>query len=176
ARQRWPVPCGGSRTPPPGPSRPRPRAPRASCRNASTGRRPGQIPPRPAARSPCRRCCWPASWPCPPPCRGQGRKRRSPPTRARLNQRRHLLTQAAARPYPGAARVGTTALLCRPEWIPARPLGLDEVTLTWAEHPPAAAVTGAEPESEPVRPLRADGSRYPGYADTIAALDPPPLF
>jgi hypothetical protein len=96
--------------------------------------------------------------------------------RAGLNQRRHLLTQAAARLYPDAARVGTTALLCRPEWIPSRPLGLDEVTLTWAGHPPAAAVTGAEPASAHVRPLRADGSRYPGYADTIAALDPPTLF
>ena len=96
--------------------------------------------------------------------------------RAGLNRRRHLLTQAAARLYPDAARVGTTALLCRPEWIPARPLGLDEVTLTWAGHPPAAAVTGAEPASAHVRPLRADGSRYPGYADTIAALDPPALF
>jgi hypothetical protein len=96
--------------------------------------------------------------------------------RAGLNQRRHLLTQAAARLYPDAARVGTTALLCRPEWIPARPLGLDEVKLTWAGHPPAAAVTGAEPASAHVRPLRADGSRYPGYADAIAALDPPALF
>jgi hypothetical protein len=96
--------------------------------------------------------------------------------RAGLNQRRHLLTQAAAQLYPDAARVGATALLCRPEWIPARPLGLDEVTLTWADHPPAAAVTGAEPASAHVRPLRADGSRYPGYADAIAALDPPALF
>jgi hypothetical protein len=96
--------------------------------------------------------------------------------RAELNQRRHLLTQAAARLYPDAARVGTTALLCRPEWIPAQPLGLDEVKLAWAGHPPAAAVTGAEPASAHVRPLRADGSRYPGYADAIAALDPPAVF
>ena len=96
--------------------------------------------------------------------------------RAGLNQRRHLLTRAAARLYPNAARVSTTALLCRPEWIPARPLGLDEVKLTWAGHSPAAAVTGAEPASAHVRPLRADGSRYPGYADAIAALDPPALF
>jgi hypothetical protein len=72
--------------------------------------------------------------------------------------------------------VGTTALLCRPEWTPARPLGLDGVKLTWAEHPPAAAVTGAEPTSAHLRPLRADGSRYPGYADAIASLDPPALF
>ena len=96
--------------------------------------------------------------------------------RTGLNQRRHRLTRAAGRLYPDAARVGTTTLLCRPEWIPARPLGLDEVRLTWAEHPPAAAFTGAEPASAHVRPLRADGSRYPGYADAIAALDPPALF
>lgn len=96
--------------------------------------------------------------------------------RADLNRRRHLLTQTAARLYPDAARVGTTALLCRPGWIPSQPLGLDEVRLAWAEHPPAAAVTGAEPASAQLRPRRADGSRYPGYADAIAALDPPALF
>ena len=96
--------------------------------------------------------------------------------RAGLKRRRHLLTQAAARLYPDAARVGTTTLLCRPEWIPAQPLGLDEVRLTWADHPPAAAVTGTEPASAHVRPPRADGSRHPGYADAIAALDPPELF
>jgi hypothetical protein len=93
-----------------------------------------------------------------------------------MNQRRHQLTQAAARLYPDAARVGTTALLCRPGWIPSQPLGLGEVKLAWAEHPPAAAVTGAEPASAHVRPLRADGRRYPGYADALAALDPPALF
>src|SRR4029078_8481691 len=42
--------------------------------------------------------------------------------------------------------------------------------------PPCPAVAAAEPESARVRPLRADGSRYPGYADAIAALDPPALF
>jgi len=96
--------------------------------------------------------------------------------RAGLNQRRHLLTQAAARLYPDAARVGTTALLCRQEWIPSRPLGVDEVKLAWAGHPPTAAVTGAEPASAHVRPVRAGARRYPGYADALAALDPPAVF
>ena len=110
-----------------------------------------------------------------------GRPATDPPghwraARADMNQRRHLLTQAAAQLYPDAPRVGTTALLCRPEWIPAQPLGLDKVTLTWSEHPPSAPVTGAGAASAHVRPLRADGSRYPGYADAIAALDPPALF
>jgi hypothetical protein len=96
--------------------------------------------------------------------------------RAGMNQRRHQLTQAAARLYPDAARVGTTALLCRQEWIPSQPLGVDEVRLAWEGHPPAAAVTGAEPASAHVRPLRADGRRYPGYTDALAALDPPAVF
>jgi hypothetical protein len=93
-----------------------------------------------------------------------------------LNERRHGLTQAAGRLYPAAARAGTTALLCREEWIPPRPLDLDEVELNWAGHPPAPAVRGTEPTSAHVRPLRADGTRYPAYTDALAALDPPALF
>jgi hypothetical protein len=96
--------------------------------------------------------------------------------RAGMNQRRHQLTQAAARLYPDAARVGTTALLCRQEWIPSHPLGVDEVRLAWEGHPPAPAVTGAEPASAHVRPLCADGRRYPGYTDALAALEPPAVF
>jgi hypothetical protein len=93
-----------------------------------------------------------------------------------LNERRHPLTLAASRLYPDAARAGTTALLCREEWIPQQPLDLDEVKLNWAGHPPAPAVSGAEPASAHVRPLRADGTRYPVYTDALAALDPPALF
>jgi hypothetical protein len=93
-----------------------------------------------------------------------------------LNERRYPLTQAASRLYPNATRAGTTALLCRDEWLPPQPLGLDEVKLNWAGHPPAPAFTGAEPVSAHVRPLRADGTRYPFYTDALAALDPPALF
>jgi len=96
--------------------------------------------------------------------------------RRRLNERRHPLTQAASRLYPGAARAGTTALMCREEWIPPRPLDLAEVRLNWAGHPPPPAVSGTDPASAHVRPLRADGTRYPAYTDALAALDPPALF
>ena len=96
--------------------------------------------------------------------------------RRRLNERRHPLTQTASRLYPGAARAGTTALMCREEWIPPRPLDLAEVRLNWAGHPPAPAVSGTDPASAHVRPLRADGTRYPAYTDALAALDPPALF
>jgi hypothetical protein len=96
--------------------------------------------------------------------------------RRELNQRRHELTQVASRLYPAATRVGTTALLCREEWILDRPLDLDEVKLNWVEHPAAPAVSGTESASTHVRPLDADGERYPTYADALAAIDPPALF
>jgi hypothetical protein len=96
--------------------------------------------------------------------------------RLELNQSRHALTQTASRFYPSAARVGTTALMCRGEWIPDRPLGLNEVRLSWVEHAPAPAVDGTGPATAHVRPPRPGGGRYPAYADALAALDPPALF
>jgi hypothetical protein len=96
--------------------------------------------------------------------------------RRELNRHRHALTRAAGLRYPSAARVGSTDLLCREEWIPGRPLGLDEVRLNWAGRPPPPAVTGREPVTAHVRPVRPGGGRYPAYADALAALDPPALF
>jgi hypothetical protein len=96
--------------------------------------------------------------------------------RRELNRHRSGLTQAASQLYPDTTRVGTTALLCREEWIPDRPLDLDDVELNWAGHAAAAAVTGMEPASARVRPLRAGGERYPAYADALAAIGPPALF
>ncbi len=93
-----------------------------------------------------------------------------------LNQNRHQLTQAANQLYAGAAHVGTTTLLCREEWVPDRPLPLDQVALAWLTQPPAPAVTGTGDESAHVRPTEGDDRRYPAYADAIAALDPPALF
>ncbi len=96
--------------------------------------------------------------------------------RLELNQRRQVLTPVASWLYPGATRVDSTALLCREDWIPARPLDLDEVKLAWVEHPPAAAVTGTGPASAHVLPLGAGAARYLAYADALAAIDPPALF
>lgn len=48
--------------------------------------------------------------------------------------------------------------------------------LSWTEHPPPPTVNGSEPASAHVRPERADGERYPTYADALAALAPPALF
>jgi hypothetical protein len=93
-----------------------------------------------------------------------------------LNQRRHQLAQAASHLYPDVPRVGTTALMCRDEWIPGEALELGKVALKWVEHPPAPAVTGTEPTSKSVRPLRFDSIRYPAYSDALAELARPALF
>jgi hypothetical protein len=93
-----------------------------------------------------------------------------------LNEHRHELASVAGQCYPGATRVGTTPLLCLPQWIPGSPLPLDKVTLRWAEHAAAPAVDGRGPVSEHVRPCLATGQRYPAYADAMAAVDPPAVF
>ena len=48
--------------------------------------------------------------------------------------------------------------------------------LNWVDPPPATAVEGTGSVSAHVRPLRADGTRYPTYADVLAAIDTPALF
>jgi hypothetical protein len=93
-----------------------------------------------------------------------------------LNAHRYELADLAGRRYPAAFRVAETPLLSRQEWIPDRPLELDEVELSWAGHGPAPAVDGTEPESAQVRPVSATGKRYPAYADALGAIDPPALF
>src|SRR5258708_717204 len=50
-----------------------------------------------------------------------------------LNARRHDLARAAQELYPPSWRVGGTPMLARPEWIPAAPVPLHQVTLSW--HP-----------------------------------------
>jgi hypothetical protein len=108
-----------------------------------------------------------------------------------LNSRRHRLGLAALQMYPQAWRVAGTPLLARPGWLPAAPVPLEKVTLTWRGGGPAApvdgngpgrssatplAVAGGGPEFAGVLPLRDDGSRFSCYADAVAALARPGLF
>jgi hypothetical protein len=74
------------------------------------------------------------------------------------------------------ARVGNSPLLCRAEWLPTRPVPLDQLVLAWAEHRPRTAVNGTGPTTAHLRPVAANGRRYPAYADALAALDPPTTF
>jgi hypothetical protein len=94
--------------------------------------------------------------------------------RAVLSTNRHELGGVAARLYPDVPRIGTSGLLCRERWLPAVPLDLDELPLSWDGDPPGPPDRGAA--AEHVRPLRPDGTRYASYADAVAALDRPGLF
>jgi hypothetical protein len=91
-----------------------------------------------------------------------------------LTANRQELGRVAAGLYPGVPRAGPADLLCRAQWLPGVPLGLDDLVLTWdgEPHPTAPYDTAAEH----VRPVRADGGRYASYADAVAAVDPPELL
>jgi hypothetical protein len=91
-----------------------------------------------------------------------------------LREHRHELSSVAARLYPDAPRVGSTKLLSRAQWIPDKPLPLDDLPLSRAAD--VLPVTdGTGPESAHVRPCRA-ATRYPTYAEAVADLDRPALF
>jgi hypothetical protein len=93
-----------------------------------------------------------------------------------LNENRRELGTLAAGLYPQAGRAAGTTLLCRDEWIPDEPLELQRLTLNWQDDSPLPAVDGTGPQSEHIRPVDGDGTRYPTYAEALAAIDPPSVF
>src|SRR5262249_20354729 len=97
--------------------------------------------------------------------------------RAVLTASRRELSDVAASLYPGLPRVGSTDLLCRPEWLPGAPVELGEPRLAWDDHAPEPPWDITGPASAHVRPTRPDTTgRYASYADAVAALDRPVLF
>jgi hypothetical protein len=91
-----------------------------------------------------------------------------------LNQHRHQLTRALAHLYPASLRVAGTNLLARPEWLPAAPVPLEDVQLSWQPGPLSTELDPVRPPgAEGVRPWRDDGHRSASYADALATLDPP---
>jgi hypothetical protein len=98
--------------------------------------------------------------------------------RAVLTANRHELGRVAAGLYPGLPRAGSADLLCREEWIPPVPLGLDDLPVTW-DGGPSGEDDGQgryDGASAQVRPLHPDGGRYASYTAAVAALDRPALF
>jgi hypothetical protein len=93
-----------------------------------------------------------------------------------LNTDRHGLARSAQDLYPAARRVAGTPLIARPEWLAETPVPLDQVTLSWRPDAPGPAIDGTGPQSEAVRPLREDGSRFGSYAAALGALRRPGLF
>jgi len=99
-----------------------------------------------------------------------------------LNARRHDLARSVQHRYSSSWRVAGTPMLARPEWVPAAPVALDQVTLSWRPGGDAAAQSGGPlldgtgPESAAVRPWRHDGRRFGSYAAALGALTRPVLF
>ncbi len=94
-----------------------------------------------------------------------------------LNSRRRELTALAAQLYPDAQRIEGTALLAGKGWIPNGPVDLDAVSLAWRMDAAAPLVTGTEPESARVRPLRIrGGGQHHRYSEGMRLVDRPGLF
>ncbi len=105
-----------------------------------------------------------------------------------LTAHRYELGRVAARLYPEVPRAASADLLCREDWVPAQPLGLDDLALHWDPGGPDQDADpgnrgGARPgagryaeASRELRPERPDGGRYRSYTEPVAALDRPALF
>lgn len=97
-------------------------------------------------------------------------------TRRALNSRRPELSRLAARLYAPRFRVGDTSLIAEPSWLPAEPVELNDIQLTYAEDAPEPVLRGTEPQTVHIRPWASPGHRYPRYSEALRDLDRPRLF
>jgi transcriptional regulator with XRE-family HTH domain len=93
-----------------------------------------------------------------------------------LNHHRNDLAQLATALYPPESRINRTPLIAPKSWLPPEPVDLADVGLTWVPDAPPLRVTGGEPETQPVRPMRVPGHQYDRYTSAIRYLDSPSLF
>ncbi|MGR3935230.1 helix-turn-helix domain-containing protein [Streptomyces sp. BRA346] len=93
-----------------------------------------------------------------------------------LNLHRFDLSQVAVEGFTEELRVAGTPLLAQPEWLPASPVPLEDVHLTWSEDRVPTPISGAESELDHIRPCRENGTPYSLYADAVEALARPKLF
>lgn len=93
-----------------------------------------------------------------------------------LNQHRSDLAKLAVAIYPPECRIPRTPLVSAAGWIPSAPIPLRTLALSLNETPLTSAVTGKEPETEAVRPLRTPSVRFDSYTTAIKHLSPPALF
>ncbi|MFE0577786.1 helix-turn-helix domain-containing protein [Streptomyces sp. NPDC058874] len=97
-------------------------------------------------------------------------------TRRELNRHRAELTQAAACLYPDVSRAGNSPVLTRESWMWPEPVDFADVELSWLTQTLPPEVSGREKESEGVRPLAANGSKFDRYTQAIRMIDRPSLF
>ena len=90
-----------------------------------------------------------------------------------LMARRHELGQLAVDLYPDTLKVADTALLSRPDWLPPEPIPLPDIDLTFAPDEPDTGMAPDDSATDPVLPVRPDGSRYRTYSEVMADLTAP---
>ncbi len=93
-----------------------------------------------------------------------------------LNHHRSALAQLAVGLYPGTLRIKRTTLIATPSWLPAQPVDMADITMSWVPKPAAVHITGAEPETRALRPLRVPGHQFDRYTAALRYLDPPAMF
>jgi len=80
--------------------------------------------------------------------------------RRTLNRNRSELTSAAASFYWDPERIEGTACITLPTWMPAAPVELGAIELSWLSDAEPPAVRGDDPDSAPCRPPGPGESRY----------------
>ena len=88
-----------------------------------------------------------------------------------LQQHRYELAVKAAGDYPVRSKIAGTPLLGAAEWVPADPIALSHISLTWSA-PTADVLTVAACECA----LSLLPERYRRYSDVMSALDAPAVF
>jgi hypothetical protein len=93
-----------------------------------------------------------------------------------LNANRADLGDLAADLYPREQRIPGTSVLTLQQWVPAAPIDLAEVDLTWLPESPSPELDGKSPEAARARPLMANGKRYDRYSRALRDLARPKLL
>ncbi|MEV0363928.1 helix-turn-helix domain-containing protein [Nocardia fusca] len=96
--------------------------------------------------------------------------------RQTLNRNRHVLTSVAARLYWEPRRIEGTNCLTKPGWIAPTPVPLNRVRLGLVAEADEPLFNGSETETEAVRPMASDGTRFERYSQAIRSIAQPVLF
>jgi hypothetical protein len=89
---------------------------------------------------------------------------------------RHELGQQAVDLYADTLKVADTALVSRPDWLPPEPIPLLDIDLTFAPDELNNGIAPDDPATDPMLPVRSDGSRYRTYSEVMADLTAPAVF
>jgi len=97
-------------------------------------------------------------------------------TRRAMNGRQPALHRSAAHLYPETNRIADTGLLTKPEWMPAEPINLADIAITYDEAAPAPAIDGTGDVARDALPMWTSERRFPRYSYAVRNIAKPTLF